>query len=854
LVAVITPPGGTAKALPTMQTQQVRRLPEELSSFVGRDAEVTELRELLRKARAVTLCGAGGIGKTRLALRLLAAIAQDFPDGAWCVELGEVSRPEHVPGKVAFELGIDEEPGRPLLDTLADALRSRRALLVLDNCEHLIHSCADLCQRLLASAPALRVVATSREPMRIAAEAAWHVPPLAIPPADSSAADDARRYDAVRLFAERAGAAAPGFALTDGNAAAVTAICRALDGLPLAIELAAAWVRALSAGQIQRRLDHRLALLTSGERTVPARHRTLRATFDWSYDLLSDAERVLLRRLSVFGGWSLDMAEQLCADDKLPAADILDLITALADKSLLELESVTLGQARYRMLETIREYASELLLAAGEAPELYRRRLDYTVRESETALAIGMGTTDVPSATLTNVFKRVDTEEGNLREVMAGCLADGDAENGLRMCTAMRPVWIVHGQFAEAAQWLDAFLGLDSAASVSPVIRGGALIGRAQLALAIGEEEPADLAKAGLELCSAAGDRHWTAAGLNLLAEVALHAGQLDRAVAKADEALGVATSAADRWNESYALGTKAAAAGLRGSLREAQELGEQALQITRDIGQLWGAARAMLGLGDLARARGQHATARQYYVDALAILRELNARPDTSRCLAGLGRIAIDQSDLAAARRYLTDSLQLSYLSGSRIGMARGLETIARLAVLEGNPQTALRLAGAVSALRAHAHLPPIPGARLQRFLDAAQPLGEHAVARLWAEGLATAPAAAVRLALGQRPEDASQTAAADLRAGGLTPREREVVSLLADGASNRAIAAKLFISPATAARHVANILAKLGFTSRSQIAAWAAATTGQPPPPAQGTDDAGQLAPNSALTDSPS
>ncbi len=844
----------SSQPLPTIKTRQVGRLPEELSSFVGRDSEVAELRELLRRTRAVTLCGPGGIGKTRLALRLLHAVTPEFPDGGWCVELGEVRLPESVPAKIAFALGIDEEPGRPLVDTLADALRPRRALLVLDNCEHLIDTCADLCQRLLAGAAGLQVVATSREPMRIAAEAVWHVPPLDLPPPDTSAVEVVGRYDAVRLFAERAGASAPGFELTSGNAAAVAAICRALDGLPLAIELAAAWVRALSVEQIRRRLDHRLALLTGGERTAPARHRTLRATLDWSYHLLSEAERVLLRRLSVFGGWSLDMAERLCTDDKLPASEILDLITALADKSLIELESVTRGQARYRVLETIREYASELLVTAGEAPEQYRRRLDYTVSESETAMYIGLATVRASWSTRVDLFKRVDTEDGNIREVLADCLANGDAEHGLRICNSLRLVWIVHGYFAMGATWLDAFLGLDGADSVSPVVRGAALVGRAQLALASGSEGADHLATAGLELCRLAGDQFWTATALNLLAEITLHAGQLDAAVATADEALEVAESADDRWNESYAYGTKAAAAGLRGSLREAQELGEQALQITRDIGQLWGAARAMLGLGDLARVRGQHDAARQYYLDALAILRELSARPDMARCLAGLGRIEIDQNDLAAARGYLTESLQLSYLSGSRIGMARGLETIARLTVLEGSPRTALRLAAAVSALRAEAHLPPVPGARLQRFLDAAQPLGEHTVARLWAEGQATTPAAAVALALGHKPADTPQAAAADLRAGGLTPREREVVGLLADGASNRAIAAQLFISPATAARHVANILAKLGFSSRSQVAAWAAATAQQTRPPAADGHGPAQPAPNSTLTDSPS
>jgi len=337
--------------------RDLARQPEAFSSFVGRRLEVDELRALLHSLRAVTLCGAGGIGKSRLALRLLDVVAPEFTDGAWFVELGDLRQPELVVPRVASIVGVGEEPGRPLLDTLADSFRYRRVLLVLDNCEHLIDACASLCQRLLASSPGLRVVATSREPLRVAAETVWPVPPLELPPEDSQDLDVFRSSDAIGLFAERAAAAAPGFAIGPANIASVAAICRALDGLPLAIELAAAWVRVLSVEQIAARLDRRLALLTSRDRTVPARQQTLRATFDWSYDLLSEPQRILLRRLAGLAGWSLDMAEQVCAGDGLQAADILDLLTGLADKSLLEVEPEALGQARYRLLETVREYA-----------------------------------------------------------------------------------------------------------------------------------------------------------------------------------------------------------------------------------------------------------------------------------------------------------------------------------------------------------------------------------------------------------------------------------------------------------------------------------------------------------------
>ena len=353
--------------------QAQAHLPEEPNRFIGREREIAELRRVLRQARALTLCGPGGIGKTRLALRILAAAAAEFPDGTFLVELADLRRADLgqadlIVSRVAAALGVSEEAGRPLADTLADALRPRRLLLGLDNCEHLIEACAEVAGRLLASAPGLRVLITSREPLRIAAETVWQVPPLSVAPAGPAALryeaeapgyeaeapryeTEALRYEAVRLFGERAAAADPGFVVDAGNAVAVAAVCRALDGIPLAIELAAARVRVLSPEQIRARMDDRFGLLTSGDRSAAPRHQTLRATIEWSYELLAPAERVLFRRLSVFSGWSLEMAEAVCADHEIPAADVLGLIAALMDKSLVAPEPAVLGQARYRMLD-----------------------------------------------------------------------------------------------------------------------------------------------------------------------------------------------------------------------------------------------------------------------------------------------------------------------------------------------------------------------------------------------------------------------------------------------------------------------------------------------------------------------
>src|SRR5262252_2768998 len=819
--------GNEVTAIPT-------NLPQEQNSFVGRERELSELHQLVGVTRALTLCGPGGIGKTRLALQVLASVADEFPDGVWFVELGDLQQPDLVVSRVAAAVGVGEEPGRPLVDTLADALRPRRMLLALDNCEHLIDACAQVCQRLLASSPGLRLIATSREPLRVAAETVWQVRPLSVAPDSSSLTPgDALRYEAIRLFAARAAASLPGFAIGPANSAAVAALCRALDGVPLAIELAAAWVRALSVEQIAERLADRFTLLTTGSRTAPPRQRTLGATMDWSHELLTTSEQVLLRRLSVFVGWSLEMAEQVCSDDAIPAHRVLDLLASLVDKSLVVLEPEVLGQARYRLLDTIRRYAAKRLADAGESVAFQRRLRAYIVAVAEHNLAIGMAQVPAPWSARVDVFRRYDVDGGNVLQVLSQCRVDGDVDRGLRICTAVRPCWIVRGTFAEGGEWLDSFLAID-APGISPAVRGAALVGRAQLALPSAPAMAESWAEAGLELCRAAGDGFWTAAALNLLSEIALHMGRTDEAAPHADEALSIAQAAGDGWNEGYALGVRAAIAALLGRLREAEQLARSSIAVMRRIDQQWGVARGLLGLGDLARLRGDPGGAHARYLEALAILREIDARPDIARCLAGLARVALDLGSVGQASQHLSESLRLSHSTGSRIGVARGLEAFAALAGAEDRPELAVQLTAAASALREAAGFPALSGARAERYLAPARRLGEPAIARLRAQGLAMGSDAAVALALSAPQEAGDGHDAVTLAAvgayemaalpGPLTPREREVAALVASGRSNRAIAEELVISPATAARHVANILAKLGFNSRGQIAAWAA------------------------------
>ena len=465
---------------------------------------------------------------------------------------------------------------------------------------------------------------------------------------------------------------------------------------------------------------------------------------------------------------------------------------------------------------------------------LQQRLRDYALHETERLMRMGMALVRAPWSATVETFRRFDADLGNLRQVLGRCLADGDAETGLRICTAMGPVWIVRGSFAEGAEWFDSFLGLDARAGAGRGARPGAgRAGAARPGQRSGEARGARR-RAGSELCRAAGQDFWTATALNLLTEAALHAGRADEAAARADEALAIgAAGRATGGTRDTRSGTMAAAAGQRGDLAEAQRLGEAALAIMRDIDQQWGVARTLLGLADLARLTGDPGGAQRRYEEALAILRDAQ-RPARDRAVPGRPRPDRDRPGRhrRSARQHLAQSIELSRSTGSRIGMIRGLEAFAALAVAERRPEQAVRLAAAAGALREAAHLPPRPARVTERYLAAARGLGADAVDAAVgrrASGLDASSAVELALEAARRRHGAGAAPPARLAApGGLTPREREIVALIVEGHSNKAIGEELVISPATAARHVANILLKLGFSSRAQIAAWAARAGG--------------------------
>jgi len=837
-------------------------LPAEPNSFIGRERDLAELARLLGEVRALTLSGPGGIGKTRLAVRLARDVIAGGADAgeadleepgleeAWLVELADWHG--SVAQAVAAAMGIREEQGAPLAQTLAEALRSRRMLLILDTCEHHVGDCATLVQLLLARCPWLRIIATSREPLRVRGETVWRVPPLDLPP-DGARGAELAAHEAVRLFAARAAGARPGFMLTKDNMASVARLCRTLDGIPLGIELSAARVRALSVEQIADRLRDRFQLLNSGDRTAPLRQQTLRATVDWSYELLDEAEQTLLRRLATFSGWNLDMAEQVCSDEAIGADAVLGLLISLIDKSLVVLDGEAAGDARYRLLDTIREYAAERLAAAGERDALSLRHRDCVLALVEETAGGMFNRGEPPWPVRREVFRRGIAEYGNFRIALETCLAHEHADEGLRLCIGLRNMWVPHGDAREAATWLDRFLVLPSG-QVSPQVRGRALAVRAEIAFDLQDYDTLlRCATESLELARASADDFPVPTALRVISQAAARAGRPGDAVAYIEEAIAAAEAAGNDWEAGLTQAAKAAIAVRQGKLKSAQRAYEAALDVLSDNNR-WGVAQVEYGMGTLARARGDAETAVRHYQDAMAIFREIDAWPEIARCQAGIGWIAVTSGDYGLAAESLAGALRLNQAGGQRLGIARGLEAFAALAAASAQPERAARLAGAACQLREALGHGTAIGPRIEEVLDFARArLGASAAAALFAEGREMTAEDAVGFALGSdsEPPGAASSGASEpawtdpARLGPararqdagsarrvpnpLTRREHEIVLLIAQGLSNREIADELVISPATAARHVANILAKLGFTSRTQVASWA--TRHEPP-----------------------
>lgn len=794
-------------------------LPLQLTSFVGREKEIAEAKRLLTATRLLTLTGAGGCGKTRLALQVVADLYDPsrgpslyFKHGIWFVDLASLSDPDVVPQAIASAIGFRNASPRPMLDALKDHLKEKNILLVMDNCEHLIEASTRAADTLLHHCPGVKILATSREALAIGGETAFRVPSLTCPDPGLASFPDPQslnQYEAVRLFEERALSTQPTFTLTNANARAVVEICRRLDGIPLAIELAAARIKTLKPGEIAARLDDSFRLLTGGSRNAPTRQQTLRAAIDWSYDLLSETERKLLRRLAVFsGGATLLAVEEVCAGDGIAKEEILDLLTHLIDKSLL-LADESGEVSRYKLLETIRQYARERLLESTESDNVHNRHLATYVRLAEEIEPQMRG------PHVADCLNRLDLELGNIRGALGWSLKGAEAESGLRLAAALMTFWSYRSLFSEGHEWLGKAL--------TQTVHLGRTAARAR-----------GLAADGCINYTGPGD---LAAGRRQLEESIVIWRELGPA---GEQGLG------------FSLVNLGRAILWQKDIPTARAVTEEAAAIFKEIHFEHGLAGALENLGEIALRAGDEAGAATVWAESLEIAKRLKDEVVIAAVLEDLARLAMRQGDLSAARARSEEGIPLYRKLGDKYHLAQALRNLGEVDRLEGNyPQalefyrqslalqldvnlnrmhlrTMLRLAGTFrqqGRLEQAARLlgAIAAGEETITFFDNAEPetsavrraMGKEAFAAAWAQGRAMTMAQAIDYALAQ-PVSSPAVERARYPAD-LTEREVEVLRWLARGLSNQEIADKLVLSRRTVHAHLRSIFGKLDVTTRS-------------------------------------
>lgn len=681
-------------------------LPLQVTRFVGRTQELEDVEAMLRASRLLTLTGTGGSGKTRLALQVAADRLDDYPEGVWFAELDRVSDSAQVPRALSNAMKVREQQGRKIVDTLIDQLASGVSLVILDNCEHLIDACAELAQILVGSCPELTVLATSREPLSIPGESVWSVPPLA---------------EAVQLFADRASSVSPRFGLTERTEPPVIAICTRLDGIPLAIELAAARLHTMTVQDVRERLDEGFQLLTLGTRTALPRHQTLRAAIRWSHDMLSPPEQVLLRRLCVFaGGFSLDAVEQVCAGDGIDEAAVPDLLSMLVAKSLVILQEDE-GHGRYRLLETIREFGLEELRRAREEDDLRQRHLRWCLDLAEAAEP------ELRRGDQAASLDRLHADLDNFRAALGWASGRGDAVSALRLATALLEFWIVRADWTEGREWVERALSLPG--NTDPLLRARGLRAAGELADVLSDYPAARTSfEHALHIAREARNEREIAAALMGLADVAERVGRINEARPLLEEAVDILRRVGDEpsiarslgglawleenypraralWAEHLELRRKLAnreavawavlqvgwAAEGEGDYDAARQAYEETLEIGRELGYKRIIARALTQLGDTATLEGRTDDARALYEETLPIWRGLRHKSGLVDALRGLGDVARLERDHARSEELLTESLAVCREMGAGEREARALQSLAALAAIRGAPTDAI-------------------------------------------------------------------------------------------------------------------------------------------------------------------
>jgi len=636
-------------------------LPNPLTSFIGREKEIETVKQLVTShggGRLITLTGAGGSGKTRLALEVAAGLRDIFSEGIWFIDFAPLTNSALVLQSLLTTLGLSEQVGRSTIDIVSDFLQPRRALLIFDNCEHLIESCAQLAEILLRCCPTLHILATSREALSAAGERPYLVPTLTSPDPAEADLDTLPQYEAVRLFVERAQTALPGFRLTADNTLAIAQVCHQLDGIPLALELAAARVKALRVEQIAARLEDRFRLLISGARTAMPRHQTLHALIDWSYNLLSEGERLVLRRLSVFaGGCTLEAAEAVCVGEQVEADNVLDLMTQLVNKSLLISEREQGQEARYRMLETIHEYARRRLIEAGEGERIRTRHFEFFLQYAEQIEP------NVRGPQLPAYLNQLETEHDNLRAALEWSLAQAEyGEASLRLAGALFSFWDQRGYRSEGRTWLAQALANPTAPSAGAA-RAKVLYGAGCLTHAEGDYTSArTLLEKSVDLWRALGSAGLIglAHTLSVLGQVVRGLGDPATARALGSEAIAIFREQRERWGLAWALSYLGMTLRDLEDFSLAQSFVEESFALWQDLGNQSGLAFAIRIRGNIALRQGDYELAEHAFAHTLAITRKLSDKLAVARALLELGQVTLCLNDRIRAKTYIEESFEM--------------------------------------------------------------------------------------------------------------------------------------------------------------------------------------------------